>query len=66
MNPNKAPGSDSLPPILKELPDVITEPLTILLNMSLKEGRLPSTWKVAHVVPILKKGKRVIQGTTAQ
>ena len=57
INPNKSAGPDKIPSrILKELSEVIAEPLQILYQMSLKSGKLPTEWKTAHVTPIYKKG----------
>ena len=62
LNVNKACGPDKLyPRILKELSDVITKPLHIIFNKTLKEGRVPNDWKLANVTPIFKKGSRNIR-----
>ena len=58
LNPSKSPGPDCLHPrVLKETADAIAKPLQIIFNKSLKEGTLPSQWKVANVTAIFKKGK---------
>ena len=63
LNPNKATGPDGIPPrILKELANEIAEPLTIIMNKSMLEGKIPLIWKKANVVPIFKKGKKNIPG----
>ena len=60
---NKSPGPDGIhPKILKEMANVLDNPLTILFNKSLKEGRLPNEWKCANVVSIFKKGSRLEAG----
>ena len=57
INPNKSAGPDEIPArVLKELSEVLAEPLSILYQMSIKTGKLPSEWKTAHVTPIYKKG----------
>jgi len=42
------------PRMLKELAEIIYEPLTIIFNESLRTGKLPNEWKLAHVTPIYK------------
>ena len=63
LNPSKSPGPDGMHPrVLKETADAIAKPLTIIFNMSLQEGRLPSDWKIAHVTALFKKGKHSSAG----
>ncbi|XP_073166773.1 tether containing UBX domain for GLUT4 isoform X4 [Lepidochelys kempii] len=45
------------PRALKELADVIVEPLAIIFENSWRSGEVPDDWKKANVVPIFKKGK---------
>ncbi|KAF2347940.1 hypothetical protein FHG87_021303 [Trinorchestia longiramus] len=59
LNPYKSTGPDGLGPrILKETPEVISEPLTNIFNRSLKTGIVPDDWKRANVTPIVKKGNK--------
>ena len=59
INPNKSTGPDNIPArVIKELSEVLAEPLTILYKLSLSSGKLPSEWKTAHVTPIFKKGSK--------
>ncbi|CAM5145932.1 unnamed protein product [Eretmochelys imbricata] len=54
----KSMGPDTLHPrVLKELADVIAEPLAIIFENSWRSGEVPDDWKKANVVPIFKKGK---------
>ncbi|CAM4705595.1 unnamed protein product [Caretta caretta] len=51
-------GPDALHPrVLKELADVIAEPLAIIFENLWQSGEVPDDWKKANVVPIFKKGK---------
>ncbi|CAM4648414.1 unnamed protein product [Lepidochelys kempii] len=51
-------GPDALhPKVLKELADVIAEPLAIIFENSWRSGEVPDDWKKANVVPIFKKEK---------
>ena len=50
LQPSKSPGPDNLHPrILKELADVLSEPLAILFMKSLETEDLPEDWKSANV-----------------
>ena len=53
----KATGLDNLPPgLLKDAAGVIAKPLTFIINLSLSSGVVPTDWKMAKVIPILKSG----------
>ncbi|CAM4585984.1 unnamed protein product [Lepidochelys kempii] len=55
---HKSMGPDALhPEVLKELADMIAEPLAIIFEKSWQSGEVPDDWKKANVVPIFKKGK---------
>ena len=55
----KSAGPDNINVrVLKELHDVIIEPLTLLFNNSLNQGMVPQEWKKALVTPIPKKGNK--------
>ncbi|CAM4704989.1 unnamed protein product [Lepidochelys kempii] len=52
-------GPDALHPrVLKELADVIAEPLAIIFENSWRSEKVPDDWTKANVVPIFKKGKK--------
>jgi hypothetical protein len=52
----KASGPDKIShKMLKIAPEKIVEPLQIIFNKSLRQGKYPSSWKIAHVIAILKK-----------
>jgi hypothetical protein len=55
-SPTKSCDLDPIPTVLlKSCIDVLLTPITSLINMSLSEGKFPSAFKIAHVVPLLKK-----------
>ena len=57
LNVNKATGPDEISHrILKETHSTICEPLRILFNRSMQEHSYPSSWKLANVMPLFKKG----------
>ena len=57
LSPSKGPGPDGLKAnVIKDLIDIITEPLTHIINMSFEQGVFPEPLKIARVVPIFKKG----------
>uniref|UniRef100_A0A674JBT0 Patatin like phospholipase domain containing 7 n=1 Tax=Terrapene triunguis TaxID=2587831 RepID=A0A674JBT0_9SAUR len=59
LDEHKSMGPDALHPrVLKELADVIAEPLAIIFENSWRSGEVPDDWKKANVVPIFKKGKK--------
>ena len=58
LKSRKSPGPDKVHnEMLKRLGPKGKEALLILINKTWKSGRIPSTWKVATITPILKKGK---------
>ncbi|CAM5128003.1 unnamed protein product, partial [Eretmochelys imbricata] len=59
LDEHKSMGPNALHPrVLKELADVIAEPLAIIFENSWRSGEVPDDWKKANVVPIFKKGKK--------
>ena len=56
LNINKSCGPDELHPrMLKELINIISRPVALLLNESISQGVVPVEWKKAFVSPIYKK-----------
>ena len=56
---NKTPGPDQLHPrLLKEMSGILKYPLQKLFSRCMDEGKVPETWKIGHVTPIFKKGKK--------
>ena len=59
LNPNKAAGPDQIKPrVLKVLATEIAPILTIIFQIFLESGVVPSDWKTAHVAPVYKKGPK--------
>ena len=57
LNPNKASGPDIIrTKMLKLCPEKIAVPLQIIFNKSLLQCKYPTSWKIAHVIAIFKKG----------
>ena len=51
-------GADDIPPsFLKNLPDNALEELLAIFNLSLSNADIPSTWRNAIIIPLLKAGK---------
>ena len=61
LNPSKAARPDNLSPrVLKELSDVLADPLACLFHRSLASGHVPLDWKHANVTPVFKKGQKYL------
>ena len=59
LKQHKAPGPDLIPNrLLKETAEDIAPTLTLLFQASIKQSKVPSEWKHAHISPILKKDDR--------
>jgi len=51
-------GPDGMHPlVLRELVDVIAEPLFIIFERSWRTGEVPEDWRKPNVTPVFKKGK---------
>jgi len=52
-------GPDGMHPrVLRELEDVIGEPLSVIFERSWRTGEVPEDWRKATVTAIFKKGKK--------
>ena len=61
LDPKKATGPDKVNyKLLKISPNKIAKPLAIIFSKSLQQWKFPSSWKVAHVIPIFEKRGRFI------
>lgn len=55
----KVSSPDDVPILFfKRLSATICVPLALLFNKSLSNGKFPSLWKVSHIAPIYKSGKK--------
>ena len=58
-----SPGPDEIHPrILKETARTVAKPLLYIFRKSLLLGELPHVWKQGSVIPIFKKGDKIIPG----
>ena len=49
MNTNKSPGPDGAAPrVLKELQEIIAEPLYLIFRQSVDMGKIPVGWKMVQ------------------
>ena len=56
----KAVGPYSIPTnILKEYKKILSIPLALIINISFKRGIFPELCKIAHVIPVYKKGDQL-------
>ena len=43
---------------LKTHKEALADPIAHLVNLSIKQGTVPSTWKIARVAPVFKAGDK--------
>ena len=56
----KSAGPNSIPlHILKFNSDILSKPLSFLINLSFIKGKFPSLCKISKVIPVFKKGNRM-------
>ena len=54
-----ASGPDGIPTmLLKQTAEEIAPAVTLLFQASINQGKVPTQWKKAHIVPLFKKGSR--------
>ena len=61
MDKTKSFGLDKIHPFLLQSSVIeIYQPLTFIINLSLKTGVFPESLKIAKVIPIFKQGSRLL------
>ena len=61
FNPSKGTGPNGIPTeILKMINFAICSPLSKIINICIRTGVHPDKLKLAHVIPIFKKGSRLL------
>ena len=59
INPCKATGQDGISTkFIRDSAQVITEPITYIINLSLAQSKVPNEFKTARVIPLYKKGEK--------
>lgn len=60
LKPSTSPGPDGIPPLLVKRCPALFEPILTLAIRSVQEGTFFDEGKVAHIIPIFKKGSRTM------
>lgn len=59
LDVNKGAGPDNIPPkFLRNTAATLSRPLSLIFEMSLRDGQLPKLWKISYLTPIHKSGRR--------
>ena len=61
FNENKSTGADNIgPKLVKLVINEIVEPLRYIYNLSFSTGIVPSNLKISKVIPVYKKGEKIV------
>lgn len=61
LDPKKSAGPDGIPnSFLRRYAEQLSGFLTGIFKLSLSSGQIPTNWKIARVVPVYKKGDRLL------
>ena len=59
LSRQKSTGIDNLPPgLLKDCGSIISKPLCHIINLSIRSGKFPTSWRATKVTTIFKSGSR--------
>ena len=59
LKKDTSPGPDMVhSAVLREAASILATPLSVMFAHSLSRGKLPEIWKLAHITPIFKGGRR--------
>ncbi|KAI4829076.1 hypothetical protein KUCAC02_023139 [Chaenocephalus aceratus] len=63
LQPNKATGHDNIPSkFLRDTATTISPVIAHIINLSIKQGKVPKDFKIARVTPLHKKGSKLDPG----
>ena len=62
----KSPGPDNISPaIMKQLPDIILNPIVELMKAQLAIGYTPRIWRTGNIAFLQKPGKKILSDPRA-